>query len=414
MRRATLSIRMTLPVGTTSIVAYMKYEGGTEVYFDDLKIELSAVPVAMVVQENHYYPFGLNMKGLDYVQTASKENKFTFNGQSEFEKKLSLNFIETPHRLLDVQLGRFLQADKLVDLFTGITPYVYAYNNPIKFNDPTGLNGETPVNRPCPECDELAEKYAARASRTGNGISMWDLVSSHNPIYRNIGLHHQRGDNNYVHRSLHGQANISAGGVTPQSQWYQDFRNAFGLALNYGLGGTLIAIYGAPILADMLMADGAMDVASVAYDVATGDYVSAGIDAVDLAVPGVNASMAKIYQYTSTNRLGHFGVEVLSGKDKLFTHQVITAADMSTTTITKNISMLDNPIKTVELSLPNATDAMKYQRGILGTELGAYSEATNSCVTHIINVLNAGGLNIPNNMRSQYSFLKELGFEKIK
>jgi hypothetical protein len=35
---------MTLPPNTTSIVAYMKYEGGTEVYFDDLKIELNAVP----------------------------------------------------------------------------------------------------------------------------------------------------------------------------------------------------------------------------------------------------------------------------------------------------------------------------------------------------------------------------------
>lgn len=37
------------------------------------------------------------------------------------------------------------------------------------------------------------------------------------------------------------------------------------------------------------MADGAMDVASIAYDVATGDYASAGIDAVALALPGVNA-----------------------------------------------------------------------------------------------------------------------------
>jgi RHS repeat-associated protein len=159
-----LSIGMTLPPNTTSIVAYMKHEGGTDVYFDDLKIEITDKPVAMVVQENHYYHFGLGMKGLDYVAPSPNvENKFTFNGGSEFEKKLNLNFIETPHRLLDVQLGRFVQADKLVDLFTGITPYVYAYNNPIKFNDPTGL---------CTDCatdendfTDLAEKYAVKASR---------------------------------------------------------------------------------------------------------------------------------------------------------------------------------------------------------------------------------------------------------
>jgi hypothetical protein len=48
-----LSIGMTLPANTTSVVAYMKYEGGTDVYFDDLKIEITDKPVAMVVQENH-------------------------------------------------------------------------------------------------------------------------------------------------------------------------------------------------------------------------------------------------------------------------------------------------------------------------------------------------------------------------
>ncbi|WP_177217513.1 RHS repeat domain-containing protein [Thermoflexibacter ruber] len=139
---------MTLPVGTTSIVAYMKYEGGTEVYFDDLKIELSAVPVAMVVQENHYYPFGLNMKGLDYVQTVNQENKFTFNGQTEKETKLNLHWHETAFRSYDPQLGRFHQIDPLADLFTGINPYQFGYNNPVMFNDPTGLASPTPSPAP--------------------------------------------------------------------------------------------------------------------------------------------------------------------------------------------------------------------------------------------------------------------------
>ncbi|SFF51945.1 RHS repeat-associated core domain-containing protein [Thermoflexibacter ruber] len=163
MRRATLSIGMTLPVGTTSIVAYMKYEGGTEVYFDDLKIELSAVPVAMVVQENHYYPFGLNMKGLDYTApNPNTENKFTFNGQTEKETKLNLHWHETAFRSYDPQVGRFHQIDPLADLFTGINPYQFGYNNPIAFNDLSGLASEhfdedglaaapTPTPRPAPK-----------------------------------------------------------------------------------------------------------------------------------------------------------------------------------------------------------------------------------------------------------------------
>ncbi len=238
------------------------------------------------------------MKGLDYTAPSpNRENKFTFNGQTEFEKKLNLNFIETPHRLLDVQLGRFVQADKLVDLFTGITPYVYAYNNPIKFNDPTGLFGDPdPEEIPCPNCEKLAEENAVRANRVGSGISMWDLASSHNPIYRNIGLHYQRGDRNYVSRSLHGQANISAGGVAPQSRWMQDFNSAFGMALNYGLGGTLLAIHGSPILMQFMVREGVKSLAT--------SVISAGVDvgsqfAVNLASSGSVSQSFKSINWVS-------------------------------------------------------------------------------------------------------------------
>jgi RHS repeat-associated protein len=121
----------------------MKHEGGRDVYFDDLKIELSAVPVAMVVQENHYYPFGLGMKGLDYTAPSPNvENRFTFNGQTEKETKLNLNWFETAFRGYDPQLGRFHQIDPLADLFPSINSYSFAYNNPINFGDPTGLEPE--------------------------------------------------------------------------------------------------------------------------------------------------------------------------------------------------------------------------------------------------------------------------------
>ncbi|SFF57507.1 DUF6443 domain-containing protein [Thermoflexibacter ruber] len=130
-----LSIGMTLPANTTSIVAYMKYEGGTEVYFDDLKIELSAVPVAMVVQENHYYPFGLGMKGLDYVQTPAKESKFQFNGV-ERNTSLSLNVMETQLRMGDTQTGRWWQVDPKPNYIESV--FVMMGNNPMRYADPKG------------------------------------------------------------------------------------------------------------------------------------------------------------------------------------------------------------------------------------------------------------------------------------
>jgi RHS repeat-associated protein len=131
-----LAIGMTLPPNTTSIVAYMKYEGGTEVYFDDLKIELNAVPVAVVVQENQYYPFGLGMKGLDYTAPSPNvENKFTFN-RVERNTSLSMNIIETKFRMGDTQLGRWWQIDPKPTMHE--STYAIMGNNPIKNADPLG------------------------------------------------------------------------------------------------------------------------------------------------------------------------------------------------------------------------------------------------------------------------------------
>ncbi|MCC5945592.1 MAG: hypothetical protein JJT94_11710 [Bernardetiaceae bacterium] len=50
---------------------------------------------------------------------------------------------DTPFRSYDPQLGRFWGVDALADYFASITSYQYAYNNPIGFNDPTGLAAES-------------------------------------------------------------------------------------------------------------------------------------------------------------------------------------------------------------------------------------------------------------------------------
>lgn len=44
--------------------------------------------------------------------------------------------------MYDPVLGRFNSVDPLADQQSSLTPYHYSYNNPILFNDPTGLIGE--------------------------------------------------------------------------------------------------------------------------------------------------------------------------------------------------------------------------------------------------------------------------------
>jgi RHS repeat-associated protein len=109
------------------------------------------------------------------------------------------------------------------------------------------------------------------------------------------------------------------------------------------------------------------------------------------------------------NSFGHFSVEVKNGGRKLHTQQVITSDDLSSTAIAR--VGRETPVKSVPISIPDADSAMKYQSSMLGKgDLGPYDLKSNSCVTHVCNVLRAGGIDVPETPRGQYKFLKDLGF----
>ncbi|MDE3212769.1 MAG: hypothetical protein KGM98_06005, partial [Bacteroidota bacterium] len=55
-----------------------------------------------------------------------------------------LELYETGFRMLDPQLGRFSQVDPMADKYGFMSPYNYAMNNPVLFNDPGGLKAVPP------------------------------------------------------------------------------------------------------------------------------------------------------------------------------------------------------------------------------------------------------------------------------
>lgn len=93
------------------------------VFFDDISVKVQSVPTAILVQENHYYPFGLGMRGLDWTQTPSRENKYQYNSGVEKNTDFDLNWYETDFRRYDPQIGRMTGVDALAEAFTGIAPY---------------------------------------------------------------------------------------------------------------------------------------------------------------------------------------------------------------------------------------------------------------------------------------------------
>jgi RHS repeat-associated protein len=110
-----------------------------DVYFDDLKV--THVPGALL-EETHYYPFGLTMAGISSkaLGGGNPENKKKYNG-IEKEDGLGIEIYDAQLRELDPQLGRWWQIDPKVDKMEMWSPYASNYDNPIRYSDPLGDEG---------------------------------------------------------------------------------------------------------------------------------------------------------------------------------------------------------------------------------------------------------------------------------
>ncbi len=114
-----------------------------DVFFDNLQVSHIRGPI---LEETHYYPFGLTMAGISSKALAfgGAENKKKFNdgtelASKEFSDGSGLQLYETRYRSLDPQLGRFWQADPLSQMAYNFSLYAYSNNNPVLLNDPLGL-----------------------------------------------------------------------------------------------------------------------------------------------------------------------------------------------------------------------------------------------------------------------------------
>ncbi|MEM9917258.1 MAG: DUF6443 domain-containing protein [Bacteroidota bacterium] len=97
--------------------------------------------VAKVLQENHYYPFGMLMQG-DW--RGEQVNNYGYNGK-ELNDDFNLNWLDYGARWYDASVGRWNSFDALAEHPNQIdkSPFAYAWNNPTNLNDPDGN---------CPKC----------------------------------------------------------------------------------------------------------------------------------------------------------------------------------------------------------------------------------------------------------------------
>ena len=88
-----------------------------------------------IVNENNYYPFGLQHKGYNTTQSPlATVYKYGFNGK-ELQEENSIAWLDFGSRNYDAELGRWFNTDPQNQFGS---PYLYAFNNPISSVDPDG------------------------------------------------------------------------------------------------------------------------------------------------------------------------------------------------------------------------------------------------------------------------------------
>ncbi|EAY24864.1 putative cell wall-associated protein [Microscilla marina ATCC 23134] len=107
------------------------------VYFDDMVVEHTP---QLIVQENHYYPFGLELEGLSKHGKPEHRWKFT---SVELVSDFDLQWYDYKYRKnYNSQVARFFSVDPIAEEYIYLTPYQHASNNPASNIEIEGLEGQ--------------------------------------------------------------------------------------------------------------------------------------------------------------------------------------------------------------------------------------------------------------------------------
>lgn len=148
--------------------------------------------IVKILEENHYYPFGLQQKGYTPPPLTFKEEetsstivltvvdpflgdsfKYGFNGM-ERQEELGIQWQDFGGRNYDPAIGRWMNIDPMAETSRRFSPYTFALDNPIFFIDPDGMqvvqNTETGAT--------MSAAAATMTGQMGNTYSLSNIAFS--------------------------------------------------------------------------------------------------------------------------------------------------------------------------------------------------------------------------------------------
>lgn len=138
--------------------------------------------VLTIDTESNYYPFGLKHEGYNENQSTATYN-YKYNGKELQETGM----YDYGARMYMPDIGRWGVVDPLAETSRRWSPYTYAYNNPIRFVDPDGMQNEDWVKQGNQVFYDAAVKsqadatatYGKNAQHLGEGSTVTSATNGH-------------------------------------------------------------------------------------------------------------------------------------------------------------------------------------------------------------------------------------------